>query len=894
MPQLPGEDALGTVAPKVGNVAPQASNPIPDAVAGLGNTISDAALQDQQIQIRLAKKQQSQDDAAQLAKARGDFAVANITEQGKYTLDQVPKYQGWGESYQNNMQPTAQTIADRIKSPRIRQQFLDGAQVDIAQGHQSLTDNARKIDTDTTKASALAGLDARLAAAAAPGVSKQQSDTIVAQTRTDIDNLTHAGIIAPGDAINIRQKWAQNFAALKVQQDIIADPTGTAGHLSGAGGDLYFQKLKQQESGGVINASNPNSSAQGQYQFTTGTWASVAKAHPELSLTPQGINNPDQQDRAIRAFTADNAKVLQGAGLPASEANLYLTHFMGAGDGVKMIQADSAANAADMFPKAAKANPSIFFSPDGHPRTVGQVRDIQTKGFSPSGGVAPDYYTMLSPDDRLRLQTQATASAEQAHQAATASDALTRFTMGQKIDNETAQITQTGQFDPTLNQQAVTQALGPEGAAKWLQGRKEATGVYAATNAIDSAPTPQLQGIVANLKPAAGDADFDSKQRLYDSAKTYAAQAQDMREKDPAGYVMAKVPVVNKAWQGFDPTNPTTASAAIKATVDAQTKLGIPPEKIQPLPATAADAVASRVMDTSLPVDDRIKTLVGMVTQTNDVGQQQAIMEQLGKTKLSEKVATVVSAVQRGDTAAARRLFTAATLDPASMPKQAANEVNLDKDVQTQLLGPGSFGEAYYGIEMGDPKNAHAAGSDMELVTNAARIAMAAGMPQQQAITQSINDVFGKVQRVDKSLSAGGSVKGLVDQGTDVTALREGLSDAMTKTVVPALNSYIERTMSKDDTPGAATVSKAILQVAATNLMHNGVWRNYGTGWGFYDPVHNGFVTGDDGKPIILNSKDLIPSGQAIKHTRDSKTAIDPYALDPAITGGYNPDTVNE
>ncbi len=44
----------------------------------------------------------------------------------------------------------------------------------------------------------------------------------------------------------------------------------------------YTAGLIRRESNGVASAKNPNSSATGLGQFTTGTWKAVAAAHPEL------------------------------------------------------------------------------------------------------------------------------------------------------------------------------------------------------------------------------------------------------------------------------------------------------------------------------------------------------------------------------------------------------------------------------------------------------------------------------------------------------------------------------------------------------------------------------------------------------------------------------------
>jgi hypothetical protein len=152
-------------------------------------------------------------------------------------------------------------------------------------------------------------------------------------------------------------------------------------------GSDYFSTVRRRESGG--NDLAWNGTAAGRYQFTPQTWLGVAAAHPELGLRPEDIWNGEKQEIAMRAHTADNARVLQENGLPADPGNLYMMHFLGTGGGpkfLKAMQANPSADAEAMFPLEAKYNSPIFFEKDGHPRTLGQIYGLMTKDF---GGQAP-------------------------------------------------------------------------------------------------------------------------------------------------------------------------------------------------------------------------------------------------------------------------------------------------------------------------------------------------------------------------------------------------------------------------------------------------------------------------------------------------------------------------
>lgn len=158
----------------------------------------------------------------------------------------------------------------------------------------------------------------------------------------------------------------------------------------GAMGD-YLGTTRAKESGGNDLAANPNSTAKGRYQFTDGTWADVAKRHPGLGLTPGGWKDPEQQERAMQAFTADNAKALTAAGIPINPGNLYVSHFLGEAGGPKFIAGamsnPDAPAVAFVSPRAARANRNIFFEKDGRPKTAGAVYAERTSRYAGSGPV---------------------------------------------------------------------------------------------------------------------------------------------------------------------------------------------------------------------------------------------------------------------------------------------------------------------------------------------------------------------------------------------------------------------------------------------------------------------------------------------------------------------------
>ena len=122
----------------------------------------------------------------------------------------------------------------------------------------------------------------------------------------------------------------------------------------------YFSAIRSAESGGNDSAKNPRSSALGRYQFIDSTWQNLAKKYPDLGLTPDGRTDPAQQERAIKAFTADNAAVLQSAGIEPTGGNLYAAHFLGADGARNVLKSDPNASVASIVGQGVvKANPFL-------------------------------------------------------------------------------------------------------------------------------------------------------------------------------------------------------------------------------------------------------------------------------------------------------------------------------------------------------------------------------------------------------------------------------------------------------------------------------------------------------------------------------------------------------
>lgn len=227
-----------------------------------------------------------------------------------------------------------------------------------------------------------------------------------------IDAGEKSGQFSPAEAQRRREEYLGNADAIFALRKANRDPEAVVGQKGN-----YLGRLRMKESGGDDSAAAGTSSARGRYQFTDETWTGVAKAHPELELTSEGRADPAQQERAIRAFTADNEAVLKRNGVPVNDRTRYLSHFMGAGGAVTFLttmQQDPSIPAASVFGKAAAANPTIFYNKDGSARSLGEVFDLQTKAFSDGASEIasadkPEWFSRLPPAKQYQVEQSAEA-----------------------------------------------------------------------------------------------------------------------------------------------------------------------------------------------------------------------------------------------------------------------------------------------------------------------------------------------------------------------------------------------------------------------------------------------------------------------------------------------------
>lgn len=154
----------------------------------------------------------------------------------------------------------------------------------------------------------------------------------------------------------------------------------------------FLQRNAVAESG---NRNIPNqagtSSAFGIHQITRGTWDTIRNRYPQLGLTPEDRLTIEGQERAAPYHARDLVRSMEEQGVPVNYQNLRMGWFLGESGGPSFVKGLQEAPNAPAYtlvsPAAARANQSVFFNPDGSPRTAQEV--YETIGGQRSGSRTP-------------------------------------------------------------------------------------------------------------------------------------------------------------------------------------------------------------------------------------------------------------------------------------------------------------------------------------------------------------------------------------------------------------------------------------------------------------------------------------------------------------------------
>ncbi|MEM6409760.1 MAG: lytic transglycosylase domain-containing protein [Pseudomonadota bacterium] len=227
---------------------------------------------------------------------------------------------------------------------------------------------------------------------------------------------------------------------------------GTAARQVGLDFDLLLGVAKR-ESSLDADAKAATSSASGLFQFIDQTWLGAIKEYgAEIGLGDQAktieatangftVADPAQREAILdlrfnpsvaakvagKTLAAAKDRLTAALGREASGSEVYMAHFLGERGALRMLQASETSAAAEVDPRAAKANTSLFFK-DGQALSVAEFKDklalkIAPDGSQPSASRVPgpyrpraaaqpvkiDYYSAPAPSSASSLRTVSTA-----------------------------------------------------------------------------------------------------------------------------------------------------------------------------------------------------------------------------------------------------------------------------------------------------------------------------------------------------------------------------------------------------------------------------------------------------------------------------------------------------
>jgi hypothetical protein len=292
------------------------------------------------------------------------------------------------------------------------------------------------------------------------------------------------------------------------------------------------------ESGGRSDARAATSSAAGPGQFIDSTWLDIIRKHrPDLiegrtreqllAMRTDPVHAGLSKE-LVGAYSRDNAEILRRAGIDPTDRNLYLAHFFGPGDAVKVIKADpSTPVSAVVSPASVEAN--VFLKS----MTAGRAGRWAEKKVGTSGAAAATPASSTAPagssvkERRIQRavalwgnpQTRPLAQAVLAKhlgENTNPTDLMREYELarsqgykGNLLDYQ-KELKQAGKTDSGLTddlkeyQFAVAQGSFKGSYADW-EGMKKAKGLSATEmKAINEAEDaiPVIEGTLANLKAA--------------------------------------------------------------------------------------------------------------------------------------------------------------------------------------------------------------------------------------------------------------------------------------------------------------------------------------------------------------------------------------------------------
>ncbi len=839
MVKLPDFTALGVNNPRPASSSPSfpGSDPRAAALGGLGQTIAGLGM-------REIKEQREIDDTLDLAKAQAGLHSGLLQIGNQFEND--PNYDTYGQRSAAATRGLADSLAQGIRSPRMRALWRARADESLASANDSIIDQGTKLKREDDGVNLRSSLDKLHAIVVDPLVTDEKVKAKARQDMADAITAAHQSglLVDPTEVEKYNKAYVEGSDKVRANLAVRNGETFGGKNVTVEGvppeGAAFLNVIKGGESSGAYNVINGGATfsdyshhpkeglhgdhgiTAGAYQFLPSTWARVLKANPDIKDF-----SPASQDKGAWWLAQDDYRRKSGGrdlvtDLKSKDANVLAGVRRTLSSTWEALRPMGDGNFAN-----AVANGKTTFDRD--------FNDFSN---------APDYVKRLSPEDRQDLSDL--IDREQSKQGVDLKTGIEIATQ-----NGPAAITNTGTYSghvPSASEFAAAYGAG-EGAQRYAAFQSSmnvATQVHGFQTASES---DIAQAVQAATPTQTGDGAA-VETRAYNDISTAAKQTIEAREKDPVSYVRQAFPNVDKAWA--DGAQNGDFQPAIAATMSAKSQLGIQNADIIPT-SVATNVVGDMKDETKTPVD-RFSPTLGLLQGTSDPVQRKAMIDQLVKAGMPEMTMGAISAWERGDTGAAQRLFAASTTDISKLPGVAPfKPKDIQEQMGTDVYGQDQVGDVANGLtgnEAGDYKQLE---RDSQLMLNAITIGTRHGLTLEQATAQANKDIYGDVKAVVEQ-----GVKIIVKADEDPQARIDHLNGLR-----PQVRAALDRrfTLPKVDPTKGGIPEDALridASIATDDIMENGYMWEHNGGYMFINPYSGKPVPGDDGKPLFFTEKDFL------------------------------------
>jgi hypothetical protein len=532
-----------------GAVQYPSGSPVGGAMQQAGGALQQAGNQFRRQNEQLDEERKLQDNLVDAAEA--DAFLAEKSREMVRQFEADPNYETFAERSAKASKELVQQASGMFRDPKQREVAGFNAQRHLA----AVQDQILGIGEVRRKSTAAVTLDNSLETFrqiyADPSASRGERLSSREAIEAGIQRGVETGLYTPDQAEAPPEVFIRGADYVYGQRLIEADPS-ILGGISQASSSVV-ERIIGVESVGNPTAKNPNSSATGLGQFTSGTWMQIVRKYKPQIAQCRTIaevlalrNNADVSRRMTAHLVQENSEALRRAGAPVTDGSVYLAHFAGSGGAVALLKADPNASAESVLGAAVvEANPFL------RGKTAADViawADRKMGGASSAPAVSdrPKWFQDLNPEQQLALERQADTRPREI--AAERNRQNTEYLAG--VTDYTAYLRAGNPLEPgsPYSAESLYANLGPERGAEVYREVLAAESYGADVAAVRFADPNKLRAIVA------------ARQEFLQSPEDYQAHRQDVaglfnvieaRNKalldDPATYVVQQ-PQVQQAY----------------------------------------------------------------------------------------------------------------------------------------------------------------------------------------------------------------------------------------------------------------------------------------------------------------------------------------------------------